>query len=115
MPENLIHGILRTMILKALDMTTIQVELPDSMDQAGQAAGLLKPQVIERLLRRALRKREAADALLWSADRLAAVGIAPMSMQEINAMVAASRAEHPAQLGAGFFGAGRTGCAPWNT
>lgn len=51
-------------------MTRIQIDLPD-----------------------ALRRREAADALLSIADRVAAAGIPPMSMEEINMEVKAARAE----------------------
>jgi hypothetical protein len=40
-----------------------------------------------------LSRREAADALLSIADRVAAAGIAPMSMDEIDAEVKAFRAE----------------------
>jgi len=39
----------------------------------------------------ALRRKQAADALLSIADRVAAAGIAPMSMQEINAEIKAER------------------------
>ncbi len=74
-------------------MTTLQIELPDSTAQAARAAGLLTPQALDRLLTQALRRRAAADSLLSIADRVAAAGIAPMSMQEINAEVKAARAE----------------------
>lgn len=72
-------------------MTTLQIELPDSTAMAARAAGLLTPQALDRLLTQALRRREAADALLSIAGRVAAAGIAPMSMQEINAEVKAAR------------------------
>jgi len=74
-------------------MTTIQIELPDATAQAARAAGLLTPQALERLLNDALKRREAADALLSIADRVEAAGIPPMSMDEINAEVKAARAE----------------------
>ena len=74
-------------------MTTFQIELPDSTAQAARAAGLLTPQALDRLLTQALRRREAANSLLSIADRVAAAGIAPMSMQEINAEVKLARAE----------------------
>lgn len=74
-------------------MTTFQIELPDSTAQAARAAGLLTPQALDRLLTQALRRREAANSLLSIADRVAAAGIAPMSMQEINAEVKAARSE----------------------
>ena len=74
-------------------MTTIQIELPDATAQAARDAGLLTPQVLARLLNDAIRRQQAADSLLAIADRVAAAGIAPMSMEEINAEVKASRAE----------------------
>jgi hypothetical protein len=72
-------------------MTKIQIELPDATAQAAQAAGLLKPQALERLLSNALRKQQAADYLMTVADEVAAAGVAPMSMEEINAEVKAAR------------------------
>ena len=74
-------------------MTTIQIELPDATAQAARAAGLLTPQALDRLLNDALERKQAADALLSIADRVAAAGIEPMSMEEINAEVKAARAE----------------------
>ena len=80
-------------------MTTILIELPEATAQAARVAGLLTPQALDRLLTDALRRQEAADALLSIADRVAAAGIAPMSMEEINAEVKAARAEHRQRAG----------------
>lgn len=74
-------------------MTTIQIELPDATAQAAREAGLLTPQAIERLLTDALERQQAADSLLSIAGRMAAAGIEPMSMEEINAEVKAARAQ----------------------
>ena len=74
-------------------MTKIQIELPDATAQAAQAAGLLTPQMLDRLLSNALRKQQAADYLLTVADEVAAAGIAQMTMEEINAEVKAAREE----------------------
>ncbi len=74
-------------------MTMLQIELPDSTAQAARAAGLLTPQALDRLLTEALRRREAANSLLSIADRVATAGIAPMTMEEINAEVKAARNE----------------------
>ena len=74
-------------------MTTIQIELPEATAQAARAAGLLTPQALDRLLTDALKRQQAADSLLSIADRVAAAGIEPMSMEEINAEVKAARAE----------------------
>ena len=80
-------------------MTTIQIELPDATAKAARDAGLLTSQALERLLNDALRRRQAADSLLSIADRVAAAGIAPMSMKEINAEVKAARAERRQRAG----------------
>ncbi len=74
-------------------MTTIQIDLPDATAQAAREAGLLTAPALERLLNEAIRRRQAADALLSIADRVAAAGIPPISMEEINAEVKAARAE----------------------
>jgi parvulin-like peptidyl-prolyl isomerase len=74
-------------------MTTIQIELPEATAQAARDAGLLTPQALDRLLTDALKRQQAADSLLSIAERVAAAGIAPMSMDEINAEVKAARAE----------------------
>ena len=74
-------------------MTKIQIELPDAVAKAAQEAGLLTAPALERLLADALRRRDAGDALLAIADRVAAAGIEPMSMEEIDAEVKAYRAE----------------------
>ena len=80
-------------------MTTIQIELPEATAQAARDAGLLTPQALERLLTEALRRKQAADSLLSIADRVAAAGIEPMSMEEINAEVKAARAERKQRAG----------------
>lgn len=80
-------------------MTTIQIDLPDATVQAARDAGLLTPQALERLLNDALERRQAAEALLSVADRVAAAGIAPNSMEEINADVKAARLERKQRAG----------------
>ncbi len=72
-------------------MTKIQIEVPDATAQAAQAAGLLTPQAMERLLSNALRKQQAADYLLTMADEVAAAKIAPMTKEEIQAEINAAR------------------------
>jgi parvulin-like peptidyl-prolyl isomerase len=80
-------------------MTTIEIELPDATALAARQAGLLTPQALDRLLTDALKRQRAADSLLSIADRVAAAGIAPMSMEEINAEVKAARAERRQRAG----------------
>lgn len=80
-------------------MTTIQIELPEATAKAAREAGLLTPEALEQLLEEALRRRQAADSLLSIAERVAAAGIAPMSMEEINAEVKAARAARRQRAG----------------
>lgn len=77
-------------------MTKIQIELPEATAKAAREAGLLTPQALDRLLTDAIRRRQAADALLSIADRVAEAGIEPMSMDEIDTEVKAYRAERRA-------------------
>ena len=71
-------------------MTTIQIELPEGTVQAAREAGLLTD---------ALKRQQAADSLLSIADRVANAGIAPSSMDEINAEVKAARAGRQQRAG----------------
>ncbi len=80
-------------------MTKIQIELPDATAKAARDVGLLTPQALDRLLTDAIKRRRAADALLSIADRVAATGIEPTSMDEIDAEVKAVRAERRRHAG----------------
>ena len=77
-------------------MTKVQIELSDA---TARVAGLLTSEALERLLMDAIRRRQAADALLVIAERVAEAGIEPMSMGEIDREVKAVRAERPAKCG----------------
>ena len=57
------------------------------------------PQALEQLLNQALRRKQAASSLLSIADRTAAAGIEPMSMEGINAEVKATRATRKQRAG----------------
>lgn len=59
-------------------MTKVRIELSDATARAVRGAGLLTSEVLERLLRDAIRRRQAADELLTIAERVAGVGIASM-------------------------------------
>jgi len=73
-------------------MTTLQVklDLPDRLAREAQAAGLLTPQALSRLLKDAMRRR-AGQALLAGGTRATAAGSKPLSMREIQAEVNAVR------------------------
>jgi hypothetical protein len=80
-------------------MTKIQIELPDATAKAARDAGLLTPQALDRLFTDAIRRRQAADSLVSIADRVAAAGIEPRSMEEIDAEVKTVRAERRQRAG----------------
>jgi hypothetical protein len=65
-------------------MTMVQIELSDATARAVREAGLLTSEALERLLMDAIRRRQSADALLAIAERVAAAGIEPISMEEID-------------------------------
>jgi hypothetical protein len=80
-------------------MTKVQIELSDAMAKAAREAGLLTPRALARLVSEAVKRRRAADWLLTIADSVERAGIAPMSMQEIDAEVKAVRARRRRRAG----------------
>ena len=73
-------------------MTTLEVKLTlsERLAKEAQAAGLLTPKAIEKLLRDAVR-RQALRQFLSVSDQVATKGIAPMSLDEIQDEVNAVR------------------------
>jgi hypothetical protein len=80
-------------------MTKVQIELSDATARAAREVGLLTPEALERLLTDAIRRRQAADALLAIAEHVAEAGIEPMSMEEIDREVKVVRAERRRRAG----------------
>jgi hypothetical protein len=74
-------------------LAKIWVELSDATARAAREAGLSTSEALERLLTDAIRRRQAADALLIIAERVAEAGIEPMSIEEIDREVKTVRAE----------------------
>ena len=75
-------------------MKTLQVklELPDPLAAEAQAAGLLAPEQLERMLREALRVKRV-EKLVAVRDVLATNPLPPMTPEEIQAEIDAYRAE----------------------
>ncbi|MGH8473966.1 MAG: hypothetical protein ACREVJ_16295 [Gammaproteobacteria bacterium] len=73
-------------------MTTLELKLslPERLAKEAQAAGLLTPEAITQLVKEAVR-RQAGQALLDAAERVAQADIPPLSMEEIQAEVNAVR------------------------
>lgn len=75
-------------------MTTLEVklDLPESLAKEAHQAGLLTPQAIETMVREAVRSRRIAR-LVEARRSIAAAGVAPLTMEEIQAEIEADRAE----------------------
>ena len=75
-------------------MTTLELKLnlPDRLAQDAAQMGLLNPDSLQTMLREAVRSRRIAQLAL-ARQRVAEAGIAPMSLEEIQAEVVAARAE----------------------
>lgn len=73
-------------------MTILEISLPDSLAKEAEAAGLLAPEAIERMVREAIRRR-ALEELKQAMDRMAAVEGPVMTPEEIQEEIKAARAE----------------------
>jgi hypothetical protein len=71
-------------------MLEVTLDLPDRLAREAQAAGLLTPQALSRLLKDAMRRR-AGQALLAGAARATASGSRPLTMRLIQTEVNAAR------------------------
>ena len=79
-------------------MTTLDIKLnlPDSLAREAARMGLLEPDSLQALLREAVRSRRIAR-LAEARQRIAAAGIPPLTMEEIQAEIEADRAERRAK------------------
>jgi hypothetical protein len=73
----------------------LSLELPDSLARDAEAAGLLSPRAVARLLREEMR-RAAARRIREAVARAAAAGSVPMSLAEIQCEVDEVRRERRA-------------------
>jgi len=70
----------------------IKLDLPDNLAKQAKEAGLLEPKALQSMLREAVRNRRISR-LAEARNKVAAAGIAPISMEEIQAEIEADRAE----------------------
>jgi hypothetical protein len=87
-------------------VTKIEIELPDALAERANSAGLLSSAAMQDLLEEAMR-RQAGRRLIDVTRHLENAGIAPVSMDEIDAEVKAYRTENRARRNPGG-GADRT-------
>lgn len=78
----------------------LTVTLPEQVAREAEANGLLKSEVLERLLRAEMRRRRVGE-LFDAADRLAAVPEPPLTDAEVLAEIQAVRAERRARHASG--------------
>ncbi len=73
-------------------MTQVELKLtlPDALVREAEAAGLLSPESIERLLRQEVRRRRV-DQLFDAADQLAALDLPVLTEAEVEAEIQAAR------------------------
>jgi hypothetical protein len=82
------------------NMVQFDLKLPDSLAREAQAAGLLTPEAIEKLLREEIRRRRVSQ-LFEVADRLAALDMPPLTEAEVEAEIKAAREERQAYRASG--------------
>ncbi len=70
----------------------IKLELPDSLADQAKEAGLLEPKALQSMLREAVRNRRHARRV-EARQKIADAGVAPISMEDIQAEIEADRTE----------------------
>lgn len=75
-----------------MTMLQVKLDLPDGLAKEASNLGLLEPQALQTMLREAVRRRRIAR-LTEARERVAAAGIPPLTMEEIQAEIEADRAE----------------------
>ncbi len=73
-------------------MTTLEINLPDSLAREAKEAGLLTPQAVETMLRERLRAQRIGE-LRDAVRQMVAAGDAPLTMEEIESEIQAYREE----------------------
>jgi hypothetical protein len=67
-----------------------KITLPDKLRKEAEQAGLLTPKAMERLLREEIRRRRV-EGFFTAADKLTALDSKPLTVDEIEAEIRASR------------------------
>ena len=81
-----------------MTMLQVKLDLPDGLAKEASNLGLLEPQALQTMLREAVRRRRIAR-LTEARERVAAAGIPPLTMEEIQAEIEADRAERRSKNG----------------
>lgn len=75
-----------------MTMLQVKLDLPDSLAREAIRLGLLEPQALQVLLRDAVRNRRLAS-LAEARRKIAAAGVPPLTMEEIEAEIESDRVE----------------------
>lgn len=70
----------------------LKLNLPDRLAEEAARMGLLEPDALQEVLREAVRNR-LVQRLLEARTRIAASGLKPLTMEEVQAEIEAERAE----------------------
>ena len=81
-----------------MTMLQVKLDLPDGLAKEASTLGLLEPQALQMMLREAVRRRRIAR-LTEARERVAAAGIPPLTMEEIQAEIEADRNERRSKNG----------------
>jgi hypothetical protein len=73
----------------------LKLALPDALAREAKSAGLLTPDALETLLREAVRRRRV-NQLARAMNRLSALDLPVLTDEEVEAEIAAARAERRA-------------------
>ena len=73
-----------------MTMLQVKLDLPDGLAKEASNLGLLEPQALQTMLREAVRRRRIAR-LTEARERVAAAGIPPLTMEEIQSEIEADR------------------------
>jgi predicted transcriptional regulator len=73
-------------------MATLTIKLPDELAKAVEALGLLKEHAVIDVFEDAVERQQAIEDFFEAADALAALDLPEMSSDEIQAIIAETRA-----------------------
>lgn len=77
-------------------MATVTISIPDQLADQAKSMGLLDTGALASLLRNAIRDKQIAD-MFDAADRLAALDLPVLTVDEVQAEISAARAERRAR------------------
>ena len=89
------HTRQRRMLLEMNTTVELKLDLPEPLAAELVRLGLLEPDALQTLLRAAVRERRITQ-LIEARKRIAASGLAPLTMEEIQTEIEADRAERRA-------------------